>query len=243
MIGSAWGQADTCAVVQVTVTGRHCPLHINPSKVARKRCETPGNSAVRAIYPRVATGASENRTPTTTLVLHKTQCREVKINPITLNAGLPLSDQLHVGAEIPPHSYIRRERPSTPSAYMALTRPVVPPDGSFIFGGKRRVASAALVTTPRLVLLRICRPSRATSSRTPSKHHVRDLISEQVARATAATRSTGQLQLRSLDSNDAMTIHLVAIRDDARMWSSEMRKRLQQNAWIDLGSSASIGLS
>jgi hypothetical protein len=72
---------------------------------------------------------------------------------------------------------------------------------------------------------------------------VRDLISEQVARATAATRSTGQLQLRSLDSNDAMTIHLVAIRDDARMWSSEMRKRLQQNAWIDLGSSASIGLS
>src|SRR5437868_8851433 len=29
---------------------------------------------------------------------------------------------------------IRRERPSTPSAHMALTRPVVPPDGSFILG-------------------------------------------------------------------------------------------------------------
>src|SRR5207244_12313315 len=33
-----------------------------------------------------------------------------------------------------PIGYIRRERPSTPSAHMALTRPVVPPDGSFLFG-------------------------------------------------------------------------------------------------------------
>jgi hypothetical protein len=39
-----------------------------------------------------------------------------------------------VGAVIPPRSYIRRERPSTPSAQYGLTRPVVPPDGSFIFG-------------------------------------------------------------------------------------------------------------
>ena len=41
---------------------------------------------------------------------------------------------MNVGAVIPPSGYIRRERPSTPSAHMALTRPVVPPDGSFIFG-------------------------------------------------------------------------------------------------------------
>ena len=33
-----------------------------------------------------------------------------------------------------PIGCIRRERPSTPSAPYSLTRPVVPPDGSFIFG-------------------------------------------------------------------------------------------------------------
>src|ERR1700691_2448311 len=38
-----------------------------------------------------------------------------------------------VGAVIPPHrGCIRRERPSTPSAPYGLTRPVVPPDGSFV---------------------------------------------------------------------------------------------------------------
>src|ERR1700691_1454343 len=38
-----------------------------------------------------------------------------------------------VGAVIPPHrGCIRRERPSTPSAPYGFTRPVVPPDGSFV---------------------------------------------------------------------------------------------------------------
>jgi hypothetical protein len=149
MIGSARGRLTAMLQGRSELTDRRCPLCINPSKAARKCCETSGNSPIRTIHRRVATGASENRTPATTLgqagnrpSLHKMQCPEVKKNPITLNAGRPLGDQFHVGAELPPHSYIRRERPSTPSAYMALTRPVVPPDGSFIFcgGRKHRVA-------------------------------------------------------------------------------------------------------
>jgi hypothetical protein len=40
---------------------------------------------------------------------------------------------IFVGAVIPPIGCIRRERPSTPSAPYSLTRPVVPPDGSFHF--------------------------------------------------------------------------------------------------------------
>ena len=44
----------------------------------------------------------------------------------------------YVGAVIPPIGCIRRERPSTPSAPYSLTRPVVPPDGSFIFGADFR---------------------------------------------------------------------------------------------------------
>jgi len=50
---------------------------------------------------------------------------------------------MHVGAVIPPRSYIRRERPSTPSAQYGLTRPVVPPDGSFIFGAQIAVRPRA----------------------------------------------------------------------------------------------------
>jgi hypothetical protein len=45
---------------------------------------------------------------------------------------------MNVGAVIPPIGCIRRERPSTPSAPYSLTRPVVPPDGSFISGADFR---------------------------------------------------------------------------------------------------------
>src|SRR5215204_6670317 len=47
-----------------------------------------------------------------------------------------------------PIGCIRRERPSTPSAPYGLTRPVVPPDGSFIFG-TGFLEEAALRAAPR----------------------------------------------------------------------------------------------
>jgi hypothetical protein len=164
MISSARGKPAAMLQGRSQLTGRRCLLRINPSKAARKYCETPGNSADRAIHRRIATAASENRTPTTTFgragnrpSLYKMQCPEVKKNPITLNAGQPLSDQFHVGAKLPPRGYIRRERPSTPSAYMALTRPVVPPDGSFIFCGEApRSPRRRCMTTGRLIRLRMC---------------------------------------------------------------------------------------
>jgi hypothetical protein len=50
-----------------------------------------------------------------------------------LNVRLPLTTYV-CGSGLSLPGCIRRERPSTPSAHMALTRPVVPPDGSFIWG-------------------------------------------------------------------------------------------------------------
>ena len=57
---------------------------------------------------------------------------EVKKIAQRLNVGAASHDQYVWERLSLPNGYIRRERPSTPSAHMALTRPVVPPDGSFI---------------------------------------------------------------------------------------------------------------
>ncbi|MGY2987080.1 hypothetical protein ACVI1K_004427 [Bradyrhizobium sp. USDA 4508] len=61
--------------------------------------------------------------------------RREKVKKIAgdLNVRLPLTTYV-CGSGLSLPGYIRRERPSTPSAHMALTRPVVPPDGSFILG-------------------------------------------------------------------------------------------------------------
>ena len=50
-----------------------------------------------------------------------------------LNVRLALTTYV-CGSGLSLPGYIWRERPSTPRAHMALTRPVVPPDGSFICG-------------------------------------------------------------------------------------------------------------
>ncbi|WP_128970529.1 hypothetical protein [Bradyrhizobium tropiciagri] len=55
-----------------------------------------------------------------------------------LNVRLPLTTYV-CGSGLSLPGYIRRERPSTPSAHMALTRPVVPPDGSLILGMTSRM--------------------------------------------------------------------------------------------------------
>ena len=58
-----------------------------------------------------------------------------KVKKITGDLNVRRSLTTYVcGSGLSLPGYIRRERPSTPSAHMALTRPVVPPDGSFILG-------------------------------------------------------------------------------------------------------------
>src|SRR6185295_4247588 len=63
--------------------------------------------------------------------LHRTE--ELKKSPTVLNVRQGVATYM-CGSGYPPIGCIRRERPSTPSAPYSLTRPVVPPDGSFIFG-------------------------------------------------------------------------------------------------------------
>src|SRR5437899_3648612 len=73
-----------------------------------------------------------------------------------------------------PIGCIRRERPSTPSAPYGLTRPVVPPDGSFISGtgfvGRSCVACGGLGLADRRFFRSSAR-CRDISSRLPKRNY------------------------------------------------------------------------
>src|ERR1700760_3985860 len=64
----------------------------------------------------------------------KLRLREVKKIGLGFERPARLWRPMHVGAVIPPRSYIERERPSTPSAHMAFPLPVFPRTGLLFLG-------------------------------------------------------------------------------------------------------------
>jgi hypothetical protein len=108
------------------------------SKTLRKREKC---RPFRRSIPPIATMASEKLDfcdsaagQVTRILLPEFVLNGQKKSPAVLNVGQPFGYQYLWERFIPPRSYIWRERPSTPSAPYGLTRPVVPPGGSFISG-------------------------------------------------------------------------------------------------------------
>ena len=94
------------------------------------RPQTPRNSLLRSDFPAIA--------PNTRL----------KKSPDVLNVRRGCCDLSDVGAVIPPHRLYSARAPIHPKRPYGLTRPVVPPDGSFI-SGTGFLEEAASCAAPR----------------------------------------------------------------------------------------------